>query len=151
MSQPAARVHSFAFEAIAESVGHARQALASLAASSGACEQDVERVKLAVSEAVSNSVIHGYGLEPAGTVTLTAAVRDGEITVVVADDGCGLGRARESEGLGLGLSVIAALCDSLNVTTRSTGGTHLEMRFRLGALGVALQSTRSLSSACQPA
>lgn len=147
MSQPAVQSRSFTFDAVAESVGEARHALASLAASSGACEEDVERVRLAVSEAVSNSVIHGYGLERHGTVTLTAAVLDDELRVVVADDGCGFGRARESEGLGLGLAVITQLCDSLSVITGSAGGTHLEMRFRLG---LASQATRSLSCAGQP-
>ncbi len=147
MSEPAVQAHSFTFEAVAESIGQARRALASLAASSGACEEDVERVRLAVSEAVSNSVIHGYGMECVGTVTLTATVLDDELRIVVADDGCGFGRARESEGLGLGLAVIAQLCDSLSVVSRSSGGTHLEMRFRLG---VALHSTRALSSAGQP-
>lgn len=158
MSQPASRVNSLdtSFEAVAESVGQARQAVASLAELGGACQEDVERVRLAVSEAVSNAVIHGYGLERAGIVALTAAVIDGEFVVVVSDDGCGLGKARESEGLGLGLAVITQLCDSLTVVTRSSGGTHLEMRFRLGgdpqpAPGAQLDQTRPLSPASQPA
>lgn len=147
MIQSAVPARTFTFEAVAESIGQARHALASLAASSGACEEDVERVRLAVSEAVSNSVIHGYGMERHGTVTLTAKVLGDELSVVVADQGCGFGRARASEGLGLGLAVITQLCDSLNVITGSSGGTYLEMRFRLS---LALQVTRSLSGAGQP-
>ena len=161
MSRSAARVHSLdtSFEAVAESVGEARLAVASLAAMGGACVDDLERIKLAVSEAVSNAVIHGYGCQPAGAVRLTAVVIDGELTVVVTDDGCGLGRARESEGLGLGLAVIAQLCDSLTMMTWSSGGTQLEMRFRLAGSGAGRpqpalsgmpEQRESLSSAGPP-
>lgn len=135
MSRGGARTLSLdtSYEAVPESVGHARRALAALAALGGASEEDLERIRLAVSEAVSNAVIHAYGHggTGTGTVTLTAAVIDAELTVIVADDGCGFGGAPESQGLGIGLAVIAQLCDSLSMIARSSGGTQMEMRFRL--------------------
>lgn len=133
MSRAAAKVLSLdtTYPAVAESVGQARRAVAALAQLDGACETDLERIRLAVSEAVSNAIIHAYAFEAARAVILTAAVIDGELTVVVADDGCGFGGARESQGLGLGLAVMTQLCDSLTMSKRSSGGTQLEMRFRL--------------------
>jgi stage II sporulation protein AB (anti-sigma F factor) len=119
------------YPAVAESVGQARRAVATLAQLEGAGEQDLERVKLAVSEAVSNAIIHAYAFEAAREVVLSAAVIDGELTVVVADDGCGFGSARESQGLGLGLAVMTKLCDSLTMSKRACGGTQLELRFHL--------------------
>jgi stage II sporulation protein AB (anti-sigma F factor) len=119
------------YPAVAESVGQARRAVATLARLEGAGEQDLERVKLAVSEAVSNAIIHAYAFEAAREVVLSAAVIDGELTVVVADDGCGFGSAGESQGLGLGLAVMTQLCDSLTMSKRASGGTQLEMRFHL--------------------
>lgn len=122
--------------AVARSIGEARRQVAALAASDGAGEEDLERIRLAVSEALSNAVLHGYGCKDAGLVHLTAAVIEGELTVVVADDGCGLGHARRSEGLGLGLAVITELADSLSVISRASGGTQVEMRFQLSGTGL---------------
>ncbi len=133
MSHGTARILSLdtSYEAVPESVGKARRAVAGLAELDGAGEEDLERIKLAVSEALSNAVIHAYGHGAPGVVTLTAAVIDAELTVIVGDDGCGFGSAPESEGLGIGLAVIAELCDSLSMIARSSGGTQMEMRFRL--------------------
>lgn len=144
MSRPAANVLSLdtTYPAVAESVGQARRAVATLAQLDGAREADLERIRLAVSEAVSNAVIHAYAFEADRAVGLTAAAIDGELTVVVSDDGCGFGGARESQGLGLGLAVMTQLCDWLTLSKRSSGGTQLEMRFRL-IRGPAQRAKRS--------
>lgn len=145
MSRSGAKVLSIdtTYPAVAESVGRARHAVAALAQLDGACEEDLERVRLAVSEAVSNAIIHAYAFEADRAVNLTAAVIEGELTVVVADDGCGFGGARESKGLGLGIAVMTRLCDSLTVSTRSSGGTQLEMRFRLAGGGRGAERVRA--------
>jgi stage II sporulation protein AB (anti-sigma F factor) len=147
MSHGAARILSLdtSYEAVPESVGKARRAVAGLAELDGAGEEDLERIRLAVSEALSNAVIHAYGHGNPGMVTLTAAVIDTELTVIVGDDGCGFGGAPESQGLGVGLTVIAELCDSLSMIARSSGGTQMEMRFRLAhgqGAGAELDSDR---------
>jgi anti-sigma regulatory factor (Ser/Thr protein kinase) len=118
------------FAAVPASLARARATVGALAADRGARPEDLERIRLAVSEAVANVVMHAYG-EARGDVHLTAVVIDGELTVVVADDGCGLGAAPASRGLGHGMRVIAAGCDSLSILRRSNGGTQLEMRFTL--------------------
>lgn len=143
------------YQALPSIVGQARREVVELAEKHGASEEDLERIRLAISEAVSNAVIHAYDEEPERLVHLTAATIDGELTVLVADDGCGLGGARQSNGLGLGLAVITQLCDSLTVMTRSFGGTEIEMRFRLAnaprkAAG-SNQLRGSVSSASRPA
>ncbi|HEV3045901.1 MAG TPA: ATP-binding protein [Solirubrobacteraceae bacterium] len=118
------------FAAVPASLARARATVGALAADRGARPEDLERIRLAVSEAVANVVMHAYGAAR-GEVHLTAVVIDGELTVVVADDGCGLGAAPASRGLGHGMRVIAAGCDSLSILRRSNGGTQLEMRFAL--------------------
>jgi stage II sporulation protein AB (anti-sigma F factor) len=119
------------FAAVPASPARARATVGALAADRGASPEDLERIRLAVSEAVANVVMHAYG-KARGDVHLTAVVIDGELTVVVADDGCGLGAAAPaSRGLGHGMRVIAAGCDSLSILRRSNGGTQLEMRFAL--------------------
>lgn len=121
------------YYAVPTSVGEARQEVAALARRGGAAPHEVERIRLAVSEAVSNAIEHGYAGDGRGIVQVTAAAIDRELTVVVADDGRGMRAAGESPGLGLGLGVISAACDSFTLMTRSSGGTQVEMTFRLTA------------------
>jgi anti-sigma regulatory factor (Ser/Thr protein kinase) len=71
----------------AESVGEARRAVGDFASGTGAPDADV---RLAVSEAVSNSVTHAYrGREP-GTVTVVCREEPELLTIIVADEGSGL-------------------------------------------------------------
>lgn len=119
------------YPAVPASVGYARAAVVALAALAGAGEEALDRVRLAVSEAVSNVVVHAYGGNPAGAVQIIAAAIDGELTIVVADHGCGLGDAAESPGLGFGIALMTSICDSLTYTTRSSGGTEVALRLSL--------------------
>ncbi len=103
-----------------------------VAQANGASFEDLERVGLAVSEAVTNAIVHAYGCgSRRGAIRLTVAAVDDELSVLVADDGCGLGAAPPSPGLGLGMGVIELSTDALTITTRSSGGTLLEMSFSL--------------------
>src|ERR1700734_4376859 len=70
----------------AASVGWARKAVAGLAAAAGMHGERLEDVRLAVSEAVTNSVAYAYEGDP-GAVHVIAAVVSGELWVVIADDG----------------------------------------------------------------
>jgi nitrate/nitrite-specific signal transduction histidine kinase len=53
------------------------------------------------------------------------------LCVLIADDGCGIGRHASRGGLGLGLTVMAAVCDELQIVKRSSGGTGLWLWFTL--------------------
>jgi stage II sporulation protein AB (anti-sigma F factor) len=136
------------YRALPASVPQARAVVGALAWRNGAGPNDLERIRLVVSEAVTNVVMHAYD-ERVGNFHLTAAVIAGELTVVVADDGCGLGAARESRGLGLGLGLIAQGCDSLSILARPFGGTQIEMRIalcnRLGPARASAPMTELLS------
>lgn len=132
MRTDAADTHDICYEATPASVGMARTDAVRAARAAGAGEQQVERLRLAVSEAMSNAVIHAYGQDHGGgVVRLTATAIAGDLLVVVADDGCGLGHAPKSTGLGLGLGVITQLADGLTLRRRSSGGTQVEMRFAI--------------------
>lgn len=116
----------------ASSVGWARKAVTELAAAAGMQGERLEDVRLAVSEAVTNSVAYAYEGAP-GDVHVIAAVVSGELWIVIADDGMGM-RRRPSEirGLGLGLGLMARVSDALTILTRSSGGVEVQMRFQLG-------------------
>lgn len=129
-ARPARQTLDVALQAAPTSVPAARRAVSEVAASSGASGRDLERITLAVSEAVTNAIVHAYS-DCQGSVQLVAAANQGELSVLVADDGCGLGHAPRSPGLGLGMGVIEYSADELTITTRASGGTIVEMRFRL--------------------
>jgi stage II sporulation protein AB (anti-sigma F factor) len=113
-------------------VGWARKAVAELAVAAGLQGERLEDIRLAVSEAVTNSVAYAYDGAP-GDVHVIAAVVSGELWVVIADDGMGMRRRpNEIRGLGLGLGLMARLSDALTILTRSSGGVEVQMRFQLG-------------------
>ena len=111
-------------------MSRARATVARFAAEAGGTEAQVDDVRLAVSEAVTNAVLHGYRGD-AGRVHVTAAITPGELWILIADDGCGMQPRCDRPGLGLGLGLIAHVCDQISVVPRSAGGTELRMRFDL--------------------
>jgi serine/threonine-protein kinase RsbW/stage II sporulation protein AB (anti-sigma F factor) len=87
-------------------------------------------VALAVSEAVTNAVLHGYRDGTAGPVRVVACAEPDRLVVVVRDYGCGMSPHPDSPGLGLGLSVIGRLTTEMNIERpHQGGGTRLRMHF----------------------
>jgi stage II sporulation protein AB (anti-sigma F factor) len=119
------------YPATAASVPRARKAVGVFAAKAGLEGDQLEGIRLVVSEAVSNAVLHAYGAED-GSIQVTAAVVPGELWVLIADDGRGLRAERsENRGLGLGLGWMAQFSDGLTLLTRSSGGLEVRLRFVL--------------------
>jgi anti-sigma regulatory factor (Ser/Thr protein kinase) len=127
------------YRAHAVSAGAARGEVSSFAARNGAAVEDLERVRLAVSEAVTNAVVHAYPAGTPGLVHVSAVVAGRELSVIVADDGCGIDGSAESPGLGFGLNLIEHACASFTITARPGGGTVLEMRFLLSTAAAHLE------------
>jgi anti-sigma regulatory factor (Ser/Thr protein kinase) len=118
------------FPAVAASVPMARNAVTEFAAAAGASERQLESIRLAASEAVTNIVLHAYnGI--AGRIHVNAAVASSELWVLIADDGRGLLPGSDSPGLGVGLALIAEITDGFAIVNRATGGTEVRMRFSL--------------------
>ncbi|MBV9046862.1 MAG: ATP-binding protein [Solirubrobacterales bacterium] len=120
------------YSAVAESVPRARSALAQFAAATGANEEQVDGVRLAVSEAMTNAVQHAYGDRP-GRVGLTAWLVGDELWVLITDEGAGLRGASNRGGLGLGLALIEQASDRLTIVERASGGTELRICFKIGS------------------
>ena len=110
------------------SVTKARHAAAELARNLGAPEADV---KLAVSEAVGNAVVHAFRDREPGTITLTARTGRGRLIITVTDDGTGMRPNLQSRGLGLGISLITKLATDVRFDS-STDGTTVSMSFVAG-------------------
>lgn len=99
----------------------------------GVTEPDRDRVRLAVSEAVTNVVLHAYrGRARAGPVHLLVELSPTLVRVSVGDEGGGMTPRPDSPGAGLGLPVIASLVDDLGVSGRDgASGTEVRMTFAL--------------------
>lgn len=90
----------------------------------------VEDVRLAVSEAITNVVVHAYAdFDVPGPLHLTADVRDGELTVTIADEGRGLAARADSPGAGLGLAIITQLASDVELSRGDGTGTRVRMTF----------------------
>jgi serine/threonine-protein kinase RsbW len=102
-----------------------------MARRAGAENDVLDAVRLAVSEAVSNVVLHSYRNTRRGEFTMAVEWEDGLLRVTVRDHGCGMKPRMDSPGAGLGLPLIATLSDSFSVKEPSEGGTELSMTFPL--------------------
>ena len=119
---------AFDVPARAASVAAARRTVASFAEENGASRDVVERVRLAVTEAVNNAATHAF--HGAGEVHVAADVEEGDLEIVVSDAGRGF-QPGAAPGAGLGLLVIERCCDAFLVHNRIPTGVEVWMRFRL--------------------
>lgn len=120
-----------ALPAVPASVPELRELAHDFALAQGADPALARTIRLAVSEGVTNAVMHAFqGREP-GTVTVTCSAGPGELHVQITDDGAGLQSRPDSPGLGLGLSTMGKLATRMDVRTgRSGTGTSVRLVFR---------------------
>jgi len=121
--------------AVSSTVTALRGEVAALLTAAGLGEPLLSGVKLAVSEAVTNAVMHAYVDATApGEVRLLARVDGDSVYVTVSDDGCGMVPRLDSPGLGVGLPFIAHTADTLDIGHSAAGGTELRMSFHVKAV-----------------
>src|ERR1700744_48560 len=118
------------YEASPGSVAEGRARLADFAEKAGATPSQIDAVRLAASEAMTNSVLHAYHGGP-GLIYVNAAVASGEVWSLISEDGCGLPPRTERAGLGLGLGLISEVSDDFAIVSRAAGGTEVRIRFNL--------------------
>jgi anti-sigma regulatory factor (Ser/Thr protein kinase) len=118
-------------DAIPAAVGEARQEVAAFSDRHGLARRD--DVALAVTEAVTNAVVHAYRGDAEGRVRVVACALETGLLVVVRDYGCGMQPNPGSPGAGLGLAVIGALAEEMNIERPDEGGTRIRIRFPLAA------------------
>jgi stage II sporulation protein AB (anti-sigma F factor) len=118
-----------------ENVAVARAAVASAAAALPFTLAEIEELRIAVSEAVSNAVLHAYGAR-GGEIEVAVEVRPEAIEVRIVDAGRGIAdveRARRPEystldgHLGLGFAFMEAMADELDVESEVGRGTRVRL------------------------
>ncbi len=140
---------SMNFSARSANENFARAAVAAFAAQLDPTLEEINDIKTAVSEAVTNCIVHAYG-EQTGKVYIICAISDQhDLRISVRDTGCGIenvDRAMEplfstvgGERAGLGFAVMQSFMDSLKVRSLPGRGTTVTMskkiRSRYGVRG----------------
>ena len=120
------RAVAITLEAAPRSAALARRELTPLAK---AARVHLDSVLLAVSEAITNSVIHGYRGGASGSVEIEAQADSGGLTVAVTDRGVGMSPNRESPGIGLGVPLMVRFANRVTFDAITGGGTRVTMRF----------------------
>ena len=134
----------FTFLSRSTNEGFSRAALAAFLAQADPTVPQLADIKTAVSEAVTNCIVHAYP-ERMGWITLTAAIYEGGLVrITVTDRGVGIpdvGKAMEplyttgnpDERAGLGFAVMQSFMDKVKVSSTPGRGTRVTMTKRLEA------------------
>ena len=97
----------------------------------GADPGTLSDVLLAVSEVVTNCVVHAYRGKQGGNVDLEARRSGHTLQLSVADAGAGMAPRHDSPGLGLGLPLVGRVATRVDITAQAGGGTLVRMSFDL--------------------
>lgn len=117
--------------------GFGRAAVAAFLAQLDPTVADLADMRTAVSEAVTNAIVHGYR-DKQGMVYISVKIFEGGKAVVrVRDKGCGIADVRQAmeplfttggeERAGLGFAVMQSFCDSVRVTSAVGRGTSVTL------------------------
>lgn len=126
------------FSAKSENESLSRVIVASFAAKLDPTLDELSDIKMAVSEAVTNSIIHGYDEDESKFVYLRCELKDRTIKVVIEDRGNGIEDVKQAmqpmytskpelERSGMGFSFMENFMDSLDVVSIKGEGTKVVM------------------------
>lgn len=126
--------------AVSQNESLARAYVSAFAAGADPTLDELADIRCAVSEAVTNCVVHAYkGWQTPGKIYINARLySDRTVTVDVSDKGCGIEDVqkamqplfttdRDGERSGMGFSVMQSFTDKVKVTSKPSGGTRVFM------------------------
>ena len=128
------------FLAVSQNEAFARVAVASFAAQLNPTVAEITEIKTAVSEAVTNAIIHGYeNIDGECLVNLKCHIAGREIVIEISDSGAGIAdiaQAREPlytskpemERSGMGFTVMEEFMDQMEVVSQIGAGTTIKLR-----------------------
>ena len=128
------------FLSLQENVGLARVTVASFAAQDDLTLNELEEIKVAISEAVSNSIIHGYDNSEEGVIKINITRYEDRLKIEVIDEGKGIedvdqavqpAFSTDPERMGLGFVFMGSFMDILTVNSKLGSGTQVIMEKRI--------------------
>lgn len=132
---------SVSFPSVSSNEGFARAVVSAFAAQMDPTLDQLADLKTAVSEAVTNAIVHGYR-ETIGKVTITARLYEtGKVVVKIRDKGVGIEDVEKAmeplyttggeERAGLGFAVMQSFCDKVSVRSQPGKGTTVTLQKNL--------------------
>ena len=126
------------FSAISENESLARVIVASFAAKLDPTVDELVDIKTAVSEAVTNAIIHGYEEDSSKFVFLRCEIEGNTIKIIVEDEGYGIENVekameplytskQELDRSGMGFTVMKSFMDDVEVSSVKDNWTRIEM------------------------
>ena len=130
------------FDAKSINEAFARMAVASFMTQLNPTLEEIADIKTAVSEAVTNSIIHGYDEDESKFVHIKCEIEDKEITIIVEDFGNGIEDLEmamqplytskpELERSGMGFTVMESFMDEVEVSSNKNEGTRIVMKKKI--------------------
>lgn len=102
--------------------------------------EELADLKTAVSEAVTNSIVHGYK-DKYGKIYITGKITENTVKIIIRDKGCGIENVTqamtplyttgEGERAGLGFTVMESFCDKITVRSKVGAGTSVTLVKRI--------------------
>ena len=136
----------FSMPSLSANESAARAAVSAFIVQADPTVEELSDIRTAVSEAVTNAIVHGYRGTSGRIDLVLRLLPEREIYIRVKDSGCGIAdvkkameplftTAPEEERSGLGFSVMESFMDRLSVRSRVGQGTTVTMRKKLAAHG----------------
>ncbi|MDK2822576.1 MAG: hypothetical protein PWQ67_2531 [Clostridia bacterium] len=128
------------FSSLPENVALARVLIASLMAQVDFTLNDLEEIKVAVSEAVSNAIIHGYQNRNSGIVVIEAKLNKEILEIIIEDNGVGIENIEQAmtptfstdpDRMGLGFVFMKSFMDNVEVISEVGQGTKVILQKKL--------------------
>ena len=128
---------NMSFPALSANEGFARGAVSAFAAQLDPTIEEINDIKTAVSEAVTNCIVHAYK-DKVGTVYIYCEITDQSVVKIkIRDRGCGIEDVEKAmqplyssvggERAGLGFAVMQSFCDKIKVTSKPLKGTAVTL------------------------
>lgn len=130
------------FSALSQNESFARVTVAAFVAQLDPTMDELTEIKTVVSEAVTNSIIHGYENDPSGFVYINVTIEDGFIDISIKDEGIGIIDVEEAmqplfttkpdlERSGMGFTIMENFMDEVEVFSQPGLGTEIRLRKHL--------------------
>ena len=132
------------FDSVSENEGFARNVIASFLLPLNPGLGELTDIKTAVSEAVTNAIVHGYP-DTVGEVTMLAETDGENVHIVISDSGVGIDDLEaalepfyttkpDDERSGMGFTIIKTFMDEVKVISKQNAGTIVDMTKRLSSV-----------------
>ncbi len=131
------------FKAVSENEAFARLCISAFLATSNPTIDEIGDIKTAVSEAVTNCVVHAYVGDIVGDIEMSAVIQGQDVYISITDFGIGIEditKAKEpfytskpsAERSGMGFTVMESFMDNVEITSTKDKGTRIQMYKKLG-------------------